>query len=76
MLSKKNLMVTMVTDEFLDPKSVATIAFICFFFLIPEMYTFVHFCASRLSKETHKKPHFLFKAWVDTNLNEQIWVDG
>ena len=29
-------------------------------FLIPEMYTSVHFCASLLSKETHKKPHFLF----------------
>ena len=36
MLSKKNLMVTMVTDEFLENriillKSVATIGFICFF---------------------------------------------
>ena len=36
MLSKKNLMVTMVTDEFLEnriilPKSVATIGFIWFF---------------------------------------------
>ena len=36
MLSKKNLMVTMVTDEFLEnriilQKSVATIGFICFF---------------------------------------------
>ena len=30
-------------------------------FLIPEMYTFVHFCASLLnSNEMHKKPHFLF----------------
>ena len=38
-------------------------------FLIPEMYTFVHFCVSLLSNEMHKKPHFLFKAWVDTNLN-------
>ena len=36
MLSKKNFMVTMVTDEFLEnriilQKSVATIGFICFF---------------------------------------------
>ena len=64
MLSKKNSMFTMVTDEFLEnriilQKSVATIEFICFF-LIPEMYAFVHFCASLLGKETHKKPHFLF----------------
>ena len=64
MLSKKNSMVTMVTDEFLEnciilQKSVATIGFICFF-LIPEMYTFVHFCASLLSNEIHKKPHFPF----------------
>ena len=29
-------------------------------FLIPEMYTFVHFCASLLSNEIHKKPHFPF----------------
>ena len=28
-------------------------------FLIPEMYTFVHFCTSLLSNEMHKKPHFL-----------------
>ena len=28
--------------------------------LLPEMYTFVHFCASLLSNEMHKKPHFLF----------------
>ena len=28
-------------------------------FLIPEVYTFVHFCASLLSKEMHKKSHFL-----------------
>ena len=52
MLSKKNSMVTMVTDEFQEnriilQKSVATIGFICFF-LIPEIYTFVHFCASLL----------------------------
>ena len=64
MLSKKNLMVTMVTDEFLEnrtilQKSMATIGFICFF-LIPEMYTFVHFCANLLSNEMHKKSHFLF----------------
>ena len=32
------------------------------------MYTFVHFCASLLSNEMHKKPHFLFLAWVNTNL--------
>ena len=38
-------------------------------FLIPEMYTFVHFCASFLSNEMLKKPHFLFQAWVNTNLN-------
>ena len=41
-------------------------------FLIPEMYTFVHFCANRLRNEMHKKSHFLFKAWVDTNLKEYI----
>ena len=63
MLSKKNSMVTMVTDEFLEnriilQKSVATIGFIWLFF--PEMYTLVHFCASLLSNEMHKKPHFLF----------------
>ena len=29
-------------------------------FSIPEMCTFVHFCASLLSNEMHKKPHFLF----------------
>ena len=29
-------------------------------FLIPEMYTFVYICASLLSKEIHKKPHFPF----------------
>ena len=65
MLSKKNSMVTMVTDEFLEnriilQKSVATIGFI-WFFLIPEMYTFVHFCASLLSNEIQKKPHFPFR---------------
>ena len=64
MLSKKNSMVTMVTDEFIEnhiilQKSVATIG-IHLVFLIPEMYTFVHFCASLLSNEMHKKPHFLF----------------
>ena len=68
MLPKKNLMVTMVTDEFLEncmilQTSVATNEFICFF-LIPEMYTFVHFCASLLSNEMHKKPHFLFLGLV------------
>ena len=30
-------------------------------FLILEMYTFVHFCASLLSNEMHKKPHFFFR---------------
>ena len=32
------------------------------------MYTFVHFCASLLSNEMHKKSHFFLKAGVDTNL--------
>ena len=64
MLSKKNLMVTMVTDEFLEnciilQKSVAT-NWIHLVFLIPEMYTFVHFCASLLSNEMHNKSHFPF----------------
>ena len=36
------------------------------------MYTFVHFYASLLSNEMHKKPLFLFLAWVNTNLN--IWT--
>ena len=39
-------------------------------FLIPEMYTFVHFCANLLRNEMHKKSHFLFQAWVDTNLKD------
>ena len=52
MLSKKNLMVTMVTGEFLENriilrKSVATMGV----FLIPETYTFVHFLASLLSND-------------------------
>ena len=41
-------------------------------FLIPEMYTFVHFCASLLSNEIHKKPHFPFQAWVHTNLKQLL----
>ena len=64
MLSKKNSMVTMVTDEFLENRiilqKICGHHWILLVSLIPEMYTFVHFCASLLSKEMHKKPHFLF----------------
>ena len=64
MLSKKNSMVTMVTDEFLENciilQKICGHHWIHVAFLIPEMYTFVHFCASLLSIEMHKKPHFLF----------------
>ena len=64
MLSKKKLMVTMITDEFLENRTISQKIFghhwIHLVFLIPEMYTFVHFCASLLSNEMHKKSHFLF----------------
>ena len=64
MLSKKNSMVTMVTDEFLENHIILQKIYghhwIHLVFLIPEMYTFVHFCASLLSNEIHKKPHFPF----------------
>ena len=57
MLSKKNLMVTMVTDAFLKkPHNFTKICghrWIHMAFLIPEMYTFIHFCASLLSNEMH-----------------------
>ena len=48
-------------------------------FLIPEMYTFVHFCASLLSNEIHKKPHLLFRLGFTPTLTEnrlernEIW---
>ena len=73
MLSKKNLMVTMVTDEYLENRII--FAKICghhwihVVFLIPEMYTFVHFCANLLSNEMHKKSHFLFLGLGWHNLN-------
>ena len=64
MLSKKNSMVTMVTDEFLENRIILQKSvghhWIHLVFLIPEKYTFVHFCASLLSNEIHKKPHFPF----------------
>ena len=41
-------------------------------FLIPEMYTFVHFCARLLSNEIHKKPHFLFRLGFTPTLNYSI----
>ena len=55
MLSKKNLMVTMVTDDFLEnriilQKYVAIIGFSCDFLLISEMYAFVHLSAKLFSK--------------------------
>ena len=58
------LMVTMVTDEFLEKriilqKSVATIGFTWFFWFQKCILLYI-FCASLLSKEMHKKPHFLF----------------
>ena len=64
MLSKKNLMVTMVTDEFLKKhivlqKSVATIGFIWFFWFQKCILLYI-FGQVFLVYEMHKKPHFLF----------------
>ena len=42
-------------------------------FLIPEMYTFVHFCASLLSNEMHKKPHFFFRPGLTPTLKLSVF---
>ena len=64
MLSKKNSMVTMVTDEFLEnriilQKSVATIGFIWFFWFQKCILLYI-FVQVFLVNEIHKKPHFPF----------------
>ena len=64
MLSKKNSMVTMVTDEFLEnriilQKSVATIGFIWFFWFQKCILLYI-FVQVFFSNEMHKKPRFLF----------------
>ena len=69
---QENLMVTMVTDEFLKKTHNFTKIFghhwIHLVFLIPQMYTLYIFVQVFLSNEMHKKPHFLFRLGLTPTL--------